>query len=59
MAVPKRRTSKSKQGKRRTHKKVIAPEVSLCPQCQEPKLPHRICLDCGYYDGEEIIRTEQ
>ena len=59
MAVPKRRASKSKQRKRRTHKKITAPQVSLCPQCQELKLPHRVCLDCGYYGGEEIIQMEQ
>ena len=59
MAVPKRRTSKSKQRKRRTHKKVTPPQISLCPQCQELKLSHRVCLDCGYYDGEEIIQMEQ
>ena len=59
MAVPKRRTSKSKQRKRRTHKKIGAPQISLCPQCQELKLSHRVCMDCGYYDGEEIIQMEQ
>ncbi len=59
MAVPKRRTSKAKQRKRRTHKKVTSPQISLCPQCQELKLSHRVCLDCGYYDGAEIIQMEQ
>ncbi|MCD4691101.1 50S ribosomal protein L32, partial [bacterium] len=39
MAVPKRRTSKARGRKRRTHKKASTPTVSSCPSCGEPKLP--------------------
>jgi large subunit ribosomal protein L32 len=35
MAVPKHKTSKSKRDKRRTHKKIGAPEVGTCPECGE------------------------
>ncbi|MDH4140206.1 MAG: 50S ribosomal protein L32, partial [Coriobacteriia bacterium] len=35
-----------------------APAKSLCPQCHEVKLPHRVCPSCGYYDGKEVIDTE-
>jgi large subunit ribosomal protein L32 len=33
--------------------------LSLCPQCKEPKLPHRVCPTCGTYKGREIISTEK
>ncbi len=33
MAVPKRKTSKSKRDKRRTHKKIDAPNLTTCPDC--------------------------
>ena len=35
MAVPKRKTSKSKRDKRRTHQKLDAPALSTCPECGE------------------------
>ncbi|MBI5789222.1 MAG: 50S ribosomal protein L32 [Candidatus Schekmanbacteria bacterium] len=57
MPLPKRKRSKMKQGTKRAHKKLTPPEFSPCPQCQEPKLPHRVCLDCGYYDGQEVIKV--
>ena len=39
MAVPKRKTSKSKRNKRRTHQKTLPPNLSTCPDCGEAKLP--------------------
>ena len=59
MAVPKRKKSKSKRDKRRTHQKVAAPNVSACPQCEEPKLPHHACPSCGSYKGRTIIETTE
>jgi len=59
MAVPKRRTSKSKRDKRRTHDSLSAPAASTCPQCGAPKLPHRICAHCGSYKGRTIIETDE
>ncbi|MDP2401322.1 MAG: 50S ribosomal protein L32, partial [Actinomycetota bacterium] len=32
--------------------------TSVCPQCNQPKLPHRVCGECGYYNGKEVIDTE-
>ena len=55
MAVPKRRSSKTRGRKRRTHKKVTAPSMSTCSSCGEPKLPHRMCPHCGTYNGREIL----
>lgn len=55
MAVPKRKTSKSRKRKRRTHWKLNTPNLTECPQCHELKLPHRVCPSCGYYKGEEIV----
>jgi len=59
MAVPKRRTSSSRRDKRRSHDGLAAPPRSLCPQCNEPKLPHRVCPHCGTYRGREIVQTEE
>jgi len=59
MAVPKRRTSKSKRNKRRSHDAIGVPARSNCPQCREPKPPHRVCPHCGTYRGREIIQMEE
>ncbi len=58
MAVPKKKTSKSKKNMRRAHDFLTAPGISTCPQCQEPKQPHRVCENCGTYKGKEIISSE-
>jgi large subunit ribosomal protein L32 len=58
MALPKRKKSKSKRDKRRTHKKLSVPTHATCPQCQEEKLPHQVCMACGYYNGQEVIKIE-
>jgi len=59
MPVPKRKTSKSKRGKRRTHQKVTAPNVVECPQCGEATLSHHACPSCGTYKGRNVIETEE
>jgi len=59
MALPKRRTSKARRDKRRSHNKLTPLSLSLCPQCHEPKLPHRVCPHCGTYKGKEIVEVEE
>ncbi|MCL5982512.1 MAG: 50S ribosomal protein L32, partial [Firmicutes bacterium] len=34
------------------------PGLISCPQCHEPKLPHRVCVHCGHYKGREAVETE-
>lgn len=59
MAVPKRRTSKAKRDKRRASSyRLNKVTISECPQCHEPKLPHRVCKSCGYYKNREVIEVE-
>jgi large subunit ribosomal protein L32 len=54
MAVPKRKTSKSRRDKRRAQHAVEAPRVNMCPNCGRPKRPHRICPTCRTYRGREV-----
>jgi len=59
MPNPKRRHSKSRGAKRRTHDALPQVGTSECPQCHERKLPHRVCPNCGYYDGEEVVAPRE
>ena len=55
MAVPKRRTSRSKRNMRRAnHDKVTAPNLVACANCGEPSVAHRACPSCGHYKGREV-----
>ncbi len=55
MPLPKRRHSISRRNKRRSHDRVTLPNLSVCPKCNEPRLPHRVCPGCGYYKGRLVL----
>lgn len=58
MALPKRKHSAARGRKRRTHWKIKKTNLILCPQCKQPKLGHRVCLVCGYYDGRQVMEIK-
>ncbi|MBT5078255.1 MAG: 50S ribosomal protein L32 [Candidatus Marinimicrobia bacterium] len=58
MAVPKRRHSKQRSRKRRTHWKCASPQTAKCSQCNHQKLPYRACANCGYYKGTPVISAQ-
>ncbi|MGA7836765.1 MAG: 50S ribosomal protein L32 [Ignavibacteriaceae bacterium] len=55
MAHPKRKISKSRRDKRRTHYKSTAPALGSCSNCGEMKLTHRACPACGYYNERSVF----
>ena len=62
MALQKRRLSRSRTKHRRSdwsRRAGAAPQVSSCPQCSEPKIPHRVCMKCGHYRGEVVVEVAQ
>jgi large subunit ribosomal protein L32 len=59
MAQPKRRWSKERTHLRRSTWKLEAPNFGECSHCHEPVEPHRVCKNCGYYDGKEVIATKK
>ncbi len=59
MALPKRRHSKARGRKRRTHWKINFPKLVVCPRCKQLKLPHQVCGFCGYYRGKQVIEIKQ
>jgi large subunit ribosomal protein L32 len=59
MPNPKRRHSKARRGKRRAHDALRVPQTVVCPNCQEPRMQHRVCPKCGYYKGREVVQVDQ
>ena len=59
MAVPFRRTSKTKKRMRRTHLKKDLPGMTTCTKCGEIIKPHRACTKCGNYKGKEVIEISK
>ncbi len=58
MALPKRRHSKSRRNKRRTHQGVRADlTVVTCGNCGAAVIPHNACGKCGFYKGRKIDHT--
>ncbi len=57
MAVPKKKTSPSRQGMRRSHHALTANANAECKNCGELKRPHHVCSHCGHYDGREVVST--
>ncbi|MCL2755172.1 MAG: 50S ribosomal protein L32 [Oscillospiraceae bacterium] len=56
MAVPKRKHSKARRDTRRSEvTKLTPPAFSHCDNCNELKVPHRVCLACGFYKGKEVL----
>lgn len=54
MPNPKRRHSKQRGRKRRTHDALSPVSAGACPQCGEPKAPHRVCAYCGFYRQRQV-----
>ena len=55
MAVPFRRTSKMKKRVRRSHLALNVPGMITCPNCGELTLAHRVCSNCGFYKGKQVV----
>ena len=55
MAVPKRKTSKSKRNQRRSHHKVSSINIIEDKKSGEFRLSHHIDLKTGIYNGNHIL----
>ena len=59
MAVPKKKTSKSKSRSRRASAWTLrSPGRSTCPRCASAKVPHTVCPTCGWYKGRQAVDVD-
>ena len=47
------------EGHYRAHDSLSVAGRAECPNCHEPKLPHRACPHCGRYKGREVIEVAE
>ena len=59
MAVPKRKTTKSRAGKRRSHNNVTAKNVIEDKKSGEYRLSHHLDLKTGFYKGRQVIDPKE
>lgn len=59
MATPKGKISKARKHSRRANWKLSLPGIVECPQCHEMKLAHRVCKNCGTYNGKQVIVKDE
>jgi len=57
--VPKRKTAPSRRDRRRSHDALTLHNLVQCSNCGEMRLPHRVCPNCGHYQGREVIEIKE
>ncbi|MGP3968556.1 50S ribosomal protein L32 [Streptomyces sp. 6N223] len=57
MAVPKRKMSRSNTRHRRSQWKAAVPHLVRCERCQEPRLQHTACANCGTYRRRQVLEV--
>ena len=59
MAVPKRKTTKSRAGKRRSHIKFSVKNVIEDKKSGEYRLSHHLDLKSGFYKGRQVLEPKE
>lgn len=57
MAVPKRKQSNSRTGKRRSHDGKKPRQLTYCTKCSTAVPTHVVCPNCGHYMGRQVIEV--
>ena len=56
MPNPKRKHTPHRRDSRGSaNSKIEALNSNICSNCGAPKMPHRVCPSCGFYDGKLIV----
>lgn len=53
-ALPKRKISKMRRDRRRSHHNLTIPNLVACEECGEMRLHHTMCPVCGTYKGIQV-----
>lgn len=56
--LPKRKLSKGRTRRRRSHNALELVQLVKCPQCGALRRSHQVCHACGTYRGETVIEMK-
>ena len=56
--LPKRKLSKARKGRRRSHDALAPLHLVACKQCGAMRRPHQVCPECGTYNGDTVIQVK-
>ncbi len=59
MSIPKRRKSHGKVRKGRSHLGLGTVKLTKCSKCADPKPPHQVCKNCGFYGERDVLNLEK
>jgi large subunit ribosomal protein L32 len=59
MAVPKRKTTRSRAGKRRSHNKLSSKNMIEDKKSGEYRLSHHLDLKTGFYKGRQVLDLKE
>lgn len=57
--LPKQKISRGRRDRRRAHHSLKAKNLVQCSNCGDMRLPHRVCPNCGFYKGREVVEVEK
>lgn len=49
------RHTRSHTKNRRSHHALKAPTLAVCKNCGANHRPHHMCLECGFYNGRQVM----
>ncbi len=52
------RVTKGHSGNRRSHHALKEARLSVCPNCGAKHERHKVCLECGFYRGREVLEVK-
>ena len=57
--VVRMRKNRSQTKQRRSHHALKEPTLRTCTHCGDFHRPHHMCLNCGYYNGRQVVDLEK
>ncbi|MHC4666571.1 MAG: 50S ribosomal protein L32 [Planctomycetota bacterium] len=54
--LPVKKTSKARTRTRRSHHRITPVNYAVCPKCDNAKLPHAACPNCGYLNADITLK---
>lgn len=56
--LPKKRHSRSRRNKRRSHDALSLKQLAKCETCGAYHVAHHVCMKCGSYRGVTVFEVE-